>query len=182
MRFLYFKPSDRKESGPPEFLSFIRQRNTLFTMWRTTIFHGLRDTSSHNLEWRESRESREHLSSHQRPRNRLSEKCHQNPKIFGGDFAMYNDLIDNPRQFEKNNVLCHYPINHDKLIIEEFCSIACGVKFCSPATTIHKHPCPPIRSRSFLKSGDWMSRTYRAHGTITAVLSWATMCRLDIRQ
>lgn len=24
MRFLYFKPSDRKESGPPEFLSFIR--------------------------------------------------------------------------------------------------------------------------------------------------------------
>ena len=64
MRFLYFKPSDRKESGPPEFLSFIRQRNTLFTMWRTTIFHRLRDTSSHNLERKESHESRKYLSSH----------------------------------------------------------------------------------------------------------------------
>lgn len=32
-------------------------------------------------------------------------------------------------QFEKNNVLYQYPINHDKLIIGKFCSIACGAKF-----------------------------------------------------
>ena len=42
---------------------------------------------------------------------------------------MYNDFVYDPRQFEKNNVLYHYPINHDKLIIGKFCSIACGAKF-----------------------------------------------------
>ena len=31
--------------------------------------------------------------------------------------------------FEKNNVLYHYPINKDKLVIGKFCSIACGAKF-----------------------------------------------------
>ena len=31
--------------------------------------------------------------------------------------------------FEQNNVLYHYPINKDKLIIGKFCSIACGVRF-----------------------------------------------------
>lgn len=31
--------------------------------------------------------------------------------------------------FEKNNVLYHYPINKDRLIIGKFCSIACGAKF-----------------------------------------------------
>ena len=53
----------------------------------------------------------------------------KNPNILVGDFTMYNDFVYNPRQFEKNNVLYHYPINHDKLIIGKFCSIACGVKF-----------------------------------------------------
>ena len=57
----------------------------------------------------------------------------KNPNILVGDFTMYNDFVYDPRQFEKNNVLYHYPINHDR--------------------------CPPIRSRSFLKNGDWMSRT-----------------------
>jgi virginiamycin A acetyltransferase len=42
---------------------------------------------------------------------------------------MYNDFVNNPIQFERNNVLYHYPINHDRLIIGNFCSIACGVKF-----------------------------------------------------
>lgn len=31
--------------------------------------------------------------------------------------------------FEKNNVLYHYEINHDRLIIGKFCSIACGARF-----------------------------------------------------
>ena len=34
-----------------------------------------------------------------------------------------------PREFEKNNVLYHYPVNGDKLKIGKFCSIACGAKF-----------------------------------------------------
>ncbi len=46
-----------------------------------------------------------------------------------GDFTIYNDFCNDPRDFEKNNVLYHYPINHDKLIIGKFCSIACGAKF-----------------------------------------------------
>lgn len=52
-----------------------------------------------------------------------------NPNISVGDFTMYNDFVHDPRQFEKNNVLYHYPINHDRLIIGKFCSIACGAKF-----------------------------------------------------
>lgn len=52
-----------------------------------------------------------------------------NPNIIVGDFTMYNDFINDPTRFEKNNVLYHYPINHDKLIIGKFCSIACGTKF-----------------------------------------------------
>lgn len=52
-----------------------------------------------------------------------------NPNIIVGDFSMYNDFANDPTLFEKNNVLYHYPINHDKLIIGKFCSIACGAKF-----------------------------------------------------
>ncbi len=52
-----------------------------------------------------------------------------NPNIIVGDFTMYNDFVNDPRLFEKNNVLYHYPINHDRLIIGKFCSIACGAKF-----------------------------------------------------
>ncbi len=46
-----------------------------------------------------------------------------------GDYTMYNDFVNNAVDFQKNNVLYHYPINNDKLIIGKFCSIACGAKF-----------------------------------------------------
>lgn len=49
--------------------------------------------------------------------------------IIVGDYTMYNDFVNDPTQFERNNVLYHYPINREKLIIGKFCSIACGVKF-----------------------------------------------------
>ncbi len=52
-----------------------------------------------------------------------------NPNIQIGDYTMYNDFVNDPVNFEKNNVLYHYPINHDKLIIGKYCSIACGAKF-----------------------------------------------------
>lgn len=51
-----------------------------------------------------------------------------NPNITVGDFTMYNDFVNDPTLFENNNVLYHYPINHDKLQIGKFCSIACGAK------------------------------------------------------
>lgn len=51
------------------------------------------------------------------------------PNISVGEYTMYNDFVNDPTDFEKNNVLYHYPINHDRLIIGKFCSIACGAKF-----------------------------------------------------
>lgn len=53
----------------------------------------------------------------------------QNPNIEIGDFTVYHDFVRDPRDFQKNNVLYHYPVNRDKLIIGKFCSIACGAKF-----------------------------------------------------
>lgn len=52
----------------------------------------------------------------------------KNPNIVVGDFSMYHDF-EYADEFEKRNVLYHYPINGDKLIIGRFCSIACGTKF-----------------------------------------------------
>ena len=52
-----------------------------------------------------------------------------NSSITVGDYTMYNDFVNDPTNFEKNNVLYHYPSNHDKLFIGKFCSIACGAKF-----------------------------------------------------
>lgn len=52
-----------------------------------------------------------------------------NLNISVGSYTIYNDFENDPREFEKNNVLYHYPINNDRLIIGRFCSIACGAKF-----------------------------------------------------
>ena len=51
------------------------------------------------------------------------------PNIEIGDHTIYNDFVRDPRDFEKNNVLYHYPVNGDTLKIGKFCSIACGAKF-----------------------------------------------------
>ena len=53
----------------------------------------------------------------------------KDPLIEVGDYTIYNDFVANPLLFEKNNVLYHYPIHREKLIIGKFCSIACGTKF-----------------------------------------------------
>lgn len=53
----------------------------------------------------------------------------RNSNIIIGDYTFYDDFVNDPAEFEKNNVLYHYPVNHDRLIIGKFCSIACGAKF-----------------------------------------------------
>ena len=53
----------------------------------------------------------------------------KDPQIKVGDYTIYNDFVADPLLFEKNNVLYHYPIHQEKLIIGKFCSIACGTKF-----------------------------------------------------
>ncbi len=52
-----------------------------------------------------------------------------NSNIQVGEYTMYNDVVNDPTLFERNNVLYHYPINHDKLVIGRFCSIASGARF-----------------------------------------------------
>lgn len=51
------------------------------------------------------------------------------PSISVGEYTTYDDFVNDPRDFQRNNVLYHYPINHERLVIGKFCSIACGAKF-----------------------------------------------------
>ena len=53
----------------------------------------------------------------------------KDPSIEVGDYTIYNDFVSDPLLLERNNVLYHYSINHERLIIGKFCSIACGAKF-----------------------------------------------------
>ena len=46
----------------------------------------------------------------------------KDPQIEVGDYTIYNDFVADPLLFEKNNVLYHYPIHREKLIIGKFCS------------------------------------------------------------
>ena len=46
-----------------------------------------------------------------------------------GDYTIYNAFVRDPVEFERNNVLYHYPVNGDRLVIGKYCSIACGAKF-----------------------------------------------------
>lgn len=51
------------------------------------------------------------------------------PSITVGEYTTYDDFVHDPRDFQRNNVLYHYPINGERLTIGKFCSIACGAKF-----------------------------------------------------
>lgn len=51
------------------------------------------------------------------------------PSIVVGECSTYDDFVHDPRDFQRNNVLYHYPINHERLVIGKFCSIACGARF-----------------------------------------------------
>lgn len=53
----------------------------------------------------------------------------EDPSITVGAYSTYDDFVRDPRDFERNNVLYHYSINHERLTIGKFCSIACGAKF-----------------------------------------------------
>ena len=51
------------------------------------------------------------------------------PSLTVGAYTTYDDFVRDPRDFQKNNVLYHYAVNREKLVIGKFCSIACGAKF-----------------------------------------------------
>lgn len=82
-----------------------------------------------------------------------------NPNIQIGEYTMYNDFVHDPRHFEKNNVLYHYPINGDTLRIGKFCSIACGAKFLFASanhtqTSVSTYPFPIFFKEWDLDIGD----------------------------
>ena len=72
----------------------------------------------------------------------------KNPDILVGDFTIYNDFVRDPRQFERGNVLYHYPINRDKLVIGKFCSIACGAEAASASAMMYGLDMRPLFSRA----------------------------------
>lgn len=51
------------------------------------------------------------------------------PRIEVGEYTIYSDFVHDPRDFVRNNVLYHYPVNGDRLKIGRFCAIACGARF-----------------------------------------------------
>ncbi len=51
------------------------------------------------------------------------------PSIQVGEYTIYDDFVNAPRDFQRNNVLYHYPVNRERLVIGKFCSIACGARF-----------------------------------------------------
>lgn len=55
------------------------------------------------------------------------------PDIEVGAHTYYHDWINDPRDFQKNNILYHFPqFYHDKIVIGKYCSIACGASFICP--------------------------------------------------
>lgn len=79
----------------------------------------------------------------------------RDPSIEVGDYTVYNDFRNDPRDFARNNVLYHYPIHRERLVVGKFCSIACGAKFLFNCATTRCGRCRPIRFRSFTSSGGW---------------------------
>ena len=62
----------------------------------------------------------------------------KDPSIEVGDYTIYNDFVSDPLLFERNNVLYHYPVNHERLIIGKFCSIACGDRKSTRLNSSHR--------------------------------------------
>lgn len=95
-----------------------------------------------------------------------------NPMIEVGDYTIYNDFVNDPTQFEKNNVLYHYPINKDRLVIGKFCSIACGARFLFNAAnhtlgSLSTYPFPIFFEEWGLPTdADSIARAWDNHGDI----------------
>lgn len=77
-----------------------------------------------------------------------------NPNIEVGNYTIYNDFVSDPKEFENNNVLYHYLLNGDKLIIGKFCSIACGAKFLFNSANHTLSSLSTYTFPLFLKNGD----------------------------
>lgn len=93
------------------------------------------------------------------------------PRISVGDYTMYNDFVQDPRLFQQNNVLYHYPVNGDRLVIGKFCSIACGARFLFNAanhtlSSLSTYPFPIFYKEWGLDPGD-VASAWDHRGDIT---------------
>lgn len=95
------------------------------------------------------------------------------PSIEVGEYTMYDDFVRDPRDFQRNNVLYHYPeCNHDKLKIGKFCSIACGAKFIFNAAnhalgSLSTYPFPIFFEEwGLLTDTDSIAQAWDNHGDI----------------
>ena len=96
------------------------------------------------------------------------------PQITVGNFTIYNDVHHDPRLFEQNNVLYHYPINHDRLIIGKFCSIASGTTFLLNSANHRQRALSTYPFPIFSKNGRSLLKTSPTPGTTKATSSSAT--------
>lgn len=79
----------------------------------------------------------ENISPFSGTQHRVPAEVVTDPAIQVGAYTIYDDFVNDPRDFQRNNVLYHYPeCNHDRLIIGKYSSIACGAKFIFNAATI----------------------------------------------
>lgn len=99
----------------------------------------------------------------------------RNPNITVGDYTIYNNFVNDPTLFEKNNVLYHYPINGDRLIIGKFYSIACGAKFLFNSANHSLKSLSGYTFPSFSRSGIWTRKMSLPPGTTRGTSSSATM-------
>lgn len=109
----------------------------------------------------------------------------KDPTIQVGEYTTYDDYVNDPRNFERNCVLYHYPeCNGDTLSIGKFCSIACGAKFIFNAAnhalgSLSTYPFP-----SSLRNGDCRPTALplRRRGITMAASPSATMCGSAMRR
>ena len=98
------------------------------------------------------------------------------PAIQVGAYTIYDDFVNDPRDFQRNNVLYHYPeCNHDRLVIGKYCSIACGAKFIFNAANHTLSSLSTTRFPSCSRNGGWgrRVRTLPPPGTTTGISWWA---------
>ena len=109
----------------------------------------------------------------------------KDPTIQVGEYTTYDDYVNDPRDFERNCVLYHYPeCNGDTLSIGKFCSIACGAKFIFNAANHALGSLSTIRSPSSLRNGDCRPTALplRRRGITMAASPSATMCGSAMRR
>lgn len=100
------------------------------------------------------------------------------PNIEVGEYTIYNDFAADPVGFERNNVLYHYPVNGDRLVIGKFCSLACGVRFLFNSANHTLGSLSHLSVPDFLgpRSGASTSRRWLRPGTTGATSSSAATC------